>query len=132
MSDDDFTSRLRESATFPRPVIAEIQRAAREGIYDIRGFGAKRKVPSFDDLLFLGASMSRYPLEGYREKCSTNVTLGTRYAKKPVQLDIPITIAGMSFGALGANAKESLGRAATMMGTSTTTGDGGMTSEERE
>ena len=76
--------------------------------------------------------MSRYPLEGYREKCATNVTLGTRFAKKPVELDIPITIAGMSFGALGANAKESLGRAATMMGTSTTTGDGGMTEEERQ
>ena len=123
---------LRESATFPADVLAEIHRAADQGIYDIRGFGAKRKVPSFDDLLFLGASMSRYPLEGYREKCSTNVTLGTRYAKKPVELDIPITIAGMSFGSLGANAKESLGRAATMMGTSTTTGDGGMTSEERD
>ena len=44
--------------------------------------------------------MSRYPLEGYREKCSTNVTLGTRFAKKPIELKIPITIAGMSFGAL--------------------------------
>ena len=123
---------LRESATFPADVLAEIHRAADQGIYDIRGFGAKRKVPTFDDLLFLGASMSRYPLEGYREKCATNVTLGTRFAKKPVELDIPITIAGMSFGALGANAKESLGRAATMMGTSTTTGDGGMTEEERQ
>ena len=37
----------------------------------------------------------------------------------------------MSFGALGANAKEALGQAATAMGTSTTTGDGGMTDEER-
>ena len=37
----------------------------------------------------------------------------------------------MSFGALGAHAKEALGRAATAMGTSTTTGDGGMTDEER-
>lgn len=123
---------LRESATFPADVLAEIHRAADQGIYDIRGFGAKRKVPDFDDLLFLGASMSRYPLEGYREKCATNVTLGTRFAKNPIELDIPITIAGMSFGALGANAKESLGRAATMMGTSTTTGDGGMTHEERD
>ena len=91
---------LRESATFPRPVIAEIQRAARTGIYDIRGFGAKRQLPTFDDLVFLGASMSRYPLEGYRERCDTNVTLGTRYAKKPLELKIPVTIAGMSFGAL--------------------------------
>ena len=27
--------------------------------------------------------------------------LGTRFAKKPIELKIPITIAGMSFGALG-------------------------------
>lgn len=123
---------LRASATFPLHVINEIHRAADQGIYEIRGFGAKRRVPSFDDLLFLGASISRYPLEGYRERCATNVTLGNRHAKKPIELAIPITIAGMSFGALGANAKESLGRAATAMGTSTTTGDGGMTEEERQ
>ena len=128
----ELRSRLRESATFPRAVIAEIQRAARTGIYDIRGFGAKRSVPNFDDLLFLGASMSRYPLEGYREKCDTRVTLGTRYATKPIELKIPITIAGMSFGALSAPAKEALGRGASIAGTSTTTGDGGMTAEERE
>ncbi|HMI72436.1 MAG TPA: hypothetical protein VK510_20725, partial [Solirubrobacteraceae bacterium] len=93
---------LRESALFSREVIDEIQRAAREGVYDIRGFGAKRRLPHFDDLLLLGASVSRYPLEGYRERCDTNVVLGTRYAKKPLELDIPITIAGMSFGALSA------------------------------
>ena len=90
--------------------IAEIQRAAREGIYDIRGFGAKRRLPHFDDLLLLGASISRYPLEGYRERCGTDVVLGTRFAKKPLELKIPITIAGMSFGALSAPAKEALGR----------------------
>ncbi len=124
--------KLKRSETFPPETIAEIQRAAGEGIYSIRGSGAKRKVPNFDDLVFLGASMSRYPLEGYREACGTNVTIGARNAKKPIELDIPITIAGMSFGALGANAKQALGLAATMMGTSTTTGDGGMTDEERE
>src|SRR5579864_4627013 len=123
---------LRESATFDRGVIAEIQRAAREGIYAIRGGGAKRHVPHFDDLLFLGASVSRYPLEGYRERCATDVTIGTRFAREPLRLDIPITIAGMSFGALSGPAKEALGRGATEMGTSTTTGDGGMTPEERE
>ncbi len=122
---------MLESATFSRPVIREIQRAAKEGIYDIRGFGAKRTVPSFDDLLFLGASMSRYPLEGYREKCDTSVTLGTRFSKKPITISTPITIAGMSFGALSAQAKEALGRGASAVGTSTTTGDGGMTAEER-
>ncbi|MDV6271249.1 FMN-binding glutamate synthase family protein [Rhodococcus globerulus] len=122
---------LRESATYDRGVIAEIQRAAETGIYDIRGWGAKRKLPHFDDLLFLGASMSRYPLEGYREKCDTDVVLGDTHAKFPLHLDIPITIAGMSFGALSGQAKEALGRGASEVGTSTTTGDGGMTPEER-
>src|SRR5712675_2467274 len=122
----------RKSATFDDATLAEIRRAAATGIYDIRGGGAKRKVPNFDDLLFLGASMSRYPLEGYREKCETNVVLGTRYAKKPIKLKIPITIAGMSFGSLSAPAKEALGRGASAAGTSTTTGDGGMTPEERK
>jgi len=121
----------RISWTFDKYTNSEIRRAAETGIYDIRGGGSKRKLPHFDDLLFLGASMSRYPLEGYRETCSTKVTLGTRYAKNPLELDIPITIAGMSFGALSGRAKEALGRGASMAGTSTTTGDGGMTPEER-
>lgn len=121
----------RKSWTFDDYTNSEIRRAAETGIYDIRGGGSKRKLPHFDDLLFLGASISRYPLEGYREKCLTNVSLGTRFAKQPVELDIPITIAGMSFGALSGPAKEALGRGATSAGTSTTTGDGGMTKEER-
>ena len=121
----------RFSATFDPATAAEIRRAAATGIYDIRGGGAKRKLPHFDDLLFLGASISRYPLEGYREKCGTDVVLGTRFAKKPITLKIPVTIAGMSFGSLSAQAKEALGRGASAMGTSTTTGDGGMTQEER-
>ena len=128
---DNKKTHPRISWTFDEYTNSEIRRAAETGIYDIRGGGSKRKLPHFDDLLFLGASMSRYPLEGYRETCNTKVILGTRYAKKPLELDIPITIAGMSFGALSGRAKEALGRGASMAGTSTTTGDGGMTPEER-
>jgi glutamate synthase domain-containing protein 2 len=126
------SAHLEESASFNRQVLAYIHQAAESGLYEIRGLGAKRRVPTFDDLVFLTASVSRYPLEGYREKCSTKTVLGTRFAKKPLELEIPITVAGMSFGALSANVKESLGLAATALGTSTTTGDGGMTPEERE
>ncbi len=133
MSSDNSWTRTEPivSATFDAATLAEIRRAAATGIYDIRGGGAKRHVPHFDDLLFLGASMSRYPLEGYREKCGTDIVLGARFAKKPIALKIPITIAGMSFGSLSAPAKEALGRGASIAGTSTTTGDGGMTEEER-
>jgi len=133
LPDDDHPEPvLRASHSFPPEVITQIQRMAADGRYEIRGWGAKRKLPTFDDLVFLTASASRYPLEGYREKCDTTTVLGSRYASKPLQLKIPITIAGMSFGSLSAHAKEALGRAASAVGTSTTTGDGGMTPEERK
>jgi methylamine---glutamate N-methyltransferase subunit C len=121
----------QESWTLTSDALDYIHRAAEHGLYEIRGLGAKRKIPTFDDLVLLTASLSRYPLEGYREKCTSRTILGTRFAKKPIELAIPITIAGMSFGALSARAKEAIGSAATMVGISTTTGDGGMTPEER-
>jgi glutamate synthase domain-containing protein 2 len=118
--------------SFPPEVIARVHEMASTGHYRIRGLGARRALPTFDDLVFLTASASRYPLEGYRERCETRTVLGARHGAHPIELDIPITIAGMSFGALSASAKEALGRAATMVGTSSTTGDGGMTPEERK
>jgi glutamate synthase domain-containing protein 2 len=118
--------------TFTPEVMARVHEMADTGQYPIRGLGARRKLATFDDLVFLTASASRYPLEGYRERCETRTVLGARHGAKPIVLDIPITIAGMSFGALSAHAKEALGRAATAVGTSTTTGDGGMTPEERK
>jgi methylamine---glutamate N-methyltransferase subunit C len=123
---------LKTSSTFSPEAIDAIQERAELGRYMIRGYGALRNVPRFDDLLFLTASLTRLPLEGYREKCTTKTLLGTRYAKRPMELEIPITIAGMSFGALSRNAKVGLGQAASLLGTSTTTGDGGMLAAERE
>src|SRR6266478_10178289 len=122
---------LEESSTLNSDALEYIRRAAERGLYEIRGLGAKRKLATFDDLVFLTASLSRYPLEGYREKCTTKTVLGTRFATRPIELAIPITVAGMSFGALSARVKDALGRAATEVGTYTTTGDGGMTAEER-
>ena len=123
---------LETSSTYSPSVINAIQERAELGRYMIRGYGAFRNVPRFDDLLFLTASMTRFPLEGYREQCNTKTMLGTRFAKRPMELEVPITVAGMSFGALSRNAKVALGQAATMLGTSTTTGDGGMLPAERE
>ena len=76
-----YNTKPRQSSTFDEYTNSEIRRAANTGIYDIRGGGSKRKLPHFDDLLFLGASISRYPLEGYREKCSTNVTLVVHFSR---------------------------------------------------
>ncbi|HVF11036.1 MAG TPA: FMN-binding glutamate synthase family protein [Abditibacteriaceae bacterium] len=113
-------------------VIDEIQAKADLGRYLIRGLGSFKALPSLDDLTFIPCGLTRVPLEGYRERCETRTVIGTRFAAKPIDLATPITIAGMSYGALSGNAKAALGKAATRVGTSTTTGDGGMLDAERE
>jgi glutamate synthase domain-containing protein 2 len=126
--------RPQPSGTYTPAVIEDIQVKAELGRYRIRGFGAlrPRTWATFDDLTFVPCGLTRIPLEGYREACSTKTVLGTRFAQKPVELDIPVMITGMSFGALSYNAKVALSRGARSAGTSTTTGDGGMLPAERE
>ncbi len=123
---------LRPSRIWSPEVIEDIQLKAQLGRYRMQGFSTHRRVPTFDDLTFVPCELSRVPLEGYRERCETRTVLGTRYAKKPIELKIPITITGMSYGALSKTAKTALGKAATRLGISTTTGDGGMLLEERQ
>src|SRR5690242_12324177 len=125
---------LQSSGTFQPAVIEDIQTKAASGLYRIRGWGTlrERRWATFDDLSFLPCSLTRIPLEGYREKCSTKTVLGTRFAKKPIELDIPVMITGMSWGALSYNAKVALAKGAAVAGSSNTTGDGGMLLAERE
>jgi methylamine---glutamate N-methyltransferase subunit C len=125
---------LRHSRIWRPDIIEDIQAKAELGRYRFRGFSAllARALPSFDDLTFIPCTLTRIPLEGYREKCSTRTVLGTRFAKKPIELNIPLMVTGMSYGALSFNAKVALARAANRTGTSTTTGDGGMLMAERE
>ena len=125
---------LRYSPVYSPEVINEIQDKAQLGRYRIRGFGTLRRkpLPSLDDLTFLPASLTRIPLEGYREKCSTRTVLGTKFASRPIELEIPVMITGMSYGALSFNAKVALAKGASAVGSSTTSGDGGMLPAERE
>ncbi len=125
---------LEGSGVFSSRVIDDIQTKAESGVYRIRGYGTlrERRWATFDDLTFLPSSLTRIPLEGYREKCSTKTVLGTRFAEKPIELDIPIMITGMSWGALSYNAKVALAKGASAVGSSNTTGDGGMLAAERE
>ena len=126
-------SPVERSGTFSAGVIEDIQIKAELARYRIRGFGIlrPRTWSTFDDLTFVPATLTRIPLEGYREKCSTKTVLGTRFAKKPIELEIPLMVTGMSFGALSRNARTALARGARIAGTSTTTGDGGMLDVER-
>src|SRR6266567_4531995 len=136
MSDDSQPQgrTLQPSGIFQPVVIEDIQTKAESGLYLIRGYGTLRPLrwATFDDLTFLPCSLTRIPLEGYREKCSTKTVLGHRFAHKPIELDIPVMITGMSWGALSYNAKVALARGASAVGSSNTTGDGGMLKAERE
>src|SRR3989454_1723830 len=127
-------STLRPSQIYRPEVMEDIHVKAEIGLYRFRGFGTirSRPLPSFDDLTFLPCSLTRIPLEGYRERCSTKTVLGTRHAKRPIELEVPVMITGMSWGALSYNAKVALAQGARRVGSSTTTGDGGMLPAERE
>ena len=113
-------------------VIHDIHAKAELGRYRVRGFSTFQKVTHFDDLTFLSTGLTRFPLEGYKEKCETRTVIGARLAEDPLILDTPIYITGMSYGALSANAKIALGKAATLVGTASCTGDGGMLQAERD
>ncbi|MFP6741111.1 MAG: FMN-binding glutamate synthase family protein [Alphaproteobacteria bacterium] len=122
------------SVSWTPQAISEIHALSRLGRYQIRGFNAfNQRLPTFDDLTFVPATMTRLPLEGYRESCDTKTVLGggTGLVEKPLELDIPIYIASMSFGALSANAKAALGYGASKVGSMTCTGEGGMLEDER-
>jgi len=109
----------------------EIKRKSREGTYKVRGCGATRHVPSFDDLTILPAQVSRPPIDKYREPCNSEVILGDRYAENPIKISTPIMIGAMSFGAISKEAKIALARGSKLAGTITNTGEGGMLPEER-
>ena len=111
--------------------MVEIKRKSQTGAYKVRGCGLTRKIPSFDDLSILPAQVSRPPIDSYRETCKTSVVLGDRFAENPIEIDTPIMIGAMSFGALSKEAKIALAIGSSKVGTITNTGEGGMLPEER-
>ena len=121
---------LGRNFMFPPHVIDDIHIKANLGRYRMRGMALFKQIPSWDDLTFLPGTLTRFVIEGYREKCETRTVIGPG-AERPLVLDIPIYITGMSFGALSYEAKVALARGATMAGTATCSGEGGMLPDER-
>jgi glutamate synthase domain-containing protein 2 len=121
---------LGQSQIFTPEVMDDIHIKAELGRYRMRGFSLFKKIPHWDDLTFLPGTLTRFVIEGYREKCLTETIIGPK-AKRPLVLDIPVYITGMSFGALSFEAKIALARGATMAGTATCSGEGGMIPDER-
>jgi glutamate synthase domain-containing protein 2 len=112
--------------------ITEIKYKAQAGKHRIRGCGTPRKLPHFDDLTFLPSQLTRMSIDTYREDCKTQTVLGARYAKKPLVIETPIMISGMSYGALSKEAKTALAKATNIVGTSINNGEGGLLPEERD
>ena len=123
---------MSNSQIWPPWVLEDIHAKAQLGRYRIRGFSTFQKVTHFDDLTFLSTGLTRFPLEGYKERCNTQTVIGSLNAENPLVLETPIYISGMSYGALSANAKTALGKGAAMVGTASCTGDGGMLQSERD
>ena len=135
MTDENAPSKravLGRSNIFTPEVIDDIHMKAELGRYRMRGFSMFKKIPHWDELIFLPGTLTRFVIEGYREKCVTKTVLGARFAKKPIELDIPVYITGMSFGALSIEAKMALAKGASMAGTATCSGEGGMIPPERD
>jgi hypothetical protein len=88
-------SLLGYNAIFTPEVIDDIHIKAQLGRYRMRGMALMKKIPTFDDLVFLPGTLTRFVIEGYREKCETKTIIGPR-CENPVELDIPVYITGMS------------------------------------
>ncbi len=118
------------------PTVARIHELARDGLSklghhgEMGAMGVPRKdLPHWDDIQILPAQMARKPLLD-DQPVTTGVVIGPR-AAKPLQLDIPLFVSDMSFGALSQEAKTALARGAEMAGTGICSGEGGMLPEEK-
>ena len=118
------------------PTVARIHELARDGLSklghhgEMGSMGVPRKdLPHWDDIQILPAQLARKPLLD-DQPVTTSVTIGPR-ADKPLQLDIPLFVSDMSFGALSEEAKLALSRGAQMAGTGICSGEGGMLPEEQ-
>ncbi len=107
----------------------EIHQMAVTGKTISGAMGTKMAMPSWDDILLLGAQLNPPPLdEG--EPVSTMTVIG-RHAKKPMILDSPVYISHMSFGALSKEIKVALAKGSAMARTAMCSGEGGILPEER-
>src|SRR5499433_1454653 len=131
-NEDSAKSVLGRSSIFTPEVINDIHVKSELGRYRMRGFSMFKRIPHWDELMFLPGTLTRFVIEGYREKCETKTVLGARFAKRPLELDIPVYITGMSFGALSLEAKMALAKGAFMAGIATCSGEGGMIPPERD
>ena len=91
--------------------------------------GTRMPLPSWDDILLLGAQLNPPPLLDH-DPVETRTVIG-KHASKPMVLESPIYISHMSFGALSREAKIALSRGSAMAKTAMCSGEGGILPEEK-
>lgn len=118
------------------PTVELIHALARDGLEKVGHHGPmaamgvpRTTLPQWDDIQILAAQLATKPLME-DEPVGTALTIGPN-AKKPLQLEIPIFVSDMSFGALSEEAKTALARGAELAGTGICSGEGGMLPEEQ-
>lgn len=112
-------------------IMMETALRAKHGQAAERPFGSIRIASPWEKLFLNPTHLYRMPLET-KQQVDLKVTIGPR-TSKPLVVDIPILISGMSFGsALSKEVKVALAKAATLVGTATNSGEAGLLKEERE
>ncbi len=106
----------------------EIHQMAVSGRSIIEAMGTQMPMPSWDDILILGAQLNPAPLME-DEEVDTKTVIGT-HAKKPMVLQNPVYISHMSFGALSRETKIALAKGSAMAGSAMCSGEGGILPEE--
>ncbi|MFC6873409.1 glutamate synthase-related protein [Halobellus marinus] len=118
------------------PYTHYIQKLAQKGPEGIGEHGSvsamgvpRSELPSWDDLQILTAQLARRPLAD-EEPVDTELVVGPN-AENPLELEIPIFVSDMSFGALSEEAKVAISMGADRAGTGVCSGEGGMLPEEQ-
>lgn len=108
----------------------EIHEMAVTGKSISAAMGTTMPMPSWDEILILGAQLDPMPLDEHAPVNTTTV-IG-KHAKKPLILENPVYISHMSFGALSKEAKIALAKGSAMAHSAMCSGEGGILPEEME
>lgn len=108
----------------------EIHQMAVTGRPIIEAMGTKMPMPSWDEILLLGAQLNPPPLDEHAE-VKIQTVIG-KHAKRPMVLDGPVYISHMSFGALSRETKIALAKGSAAAGTAMCSGEGGILPEEMQ
>ena len=90
--------------------------------------GTRLPMPSWDEILILGAQLDPMPL-AEDSQVNTGTIIG-KHAKKPLILENPVYISHMSFGALSKEAKIALAKGSALGKSAMCSGEGGILPEE--